>query len=308
MTANLLRPKRRLLPLAIVSAIFFVALMYALLLNPRAISLVFAIFVPLVAAVLLLTAWLSRRQLGSLYLMMNNAYLRYQEYVLTGKSSYEQFCQNFLDENEPTKQNYRYRKVQREYEDAINRNLIHTLLTNDKETVEQAFAPVYKDHELPMDVFRNLCERTKAMNAPKPKTEKETVKFKPCLTDEDLSTLADCINEAEIIKSHDGKELTPDDLRRFFLCETEPGKELVLCQNKSLAYLMMRLSDERFISRQWQAAIDQNHLLVSEKTKNFINRNSLAQAKKQLDEGNPKSEDTIEKHIAILKVRPHKLL
>lgn len=37
---------------------------------------------------------------------MNNAYIRYQEDVVTGMVTYEQFCQNFLMENTPGSTDY----------------------------------------------------------------------------------------------------------------------------------------------------------------------------------------------------------
>lgn len=66
---SLLLPKKRLMPLFVVCVLMAIALLYALFFNIHAASLVADIFVPLVLVVIILTAWLSRKQLNSLYLI-----------------------------------------------------------------------------------------------------------------------------------------------------------------------------------------------------------------------------------------------
>lgn len=160
---GLLLPKKRLIPLFVVCVLMAMALLYALFFNIHAASLVADIFVPLVLVVVILTAWLSRKQLDSLYLMMNNAYIRYQEDVVTGMVTYDQYCQNFLMENTPGSTDYRYWKAQREHTDVVNRDFIYLLLTKGREVVEDTFAPVYPEHELPIDIFHKLHEEGKRL-------------------------------------------------------------------------------------------------------------------------------------------------
>ena len=149
-------PKKRLIPLFVVCWAMLFALLYVFIFNFNAINTVFWIFVPLVIAALMLTSYLSKDKIDSLYLMMNNAYLRYQQDVASGKIEYDDYCENFLAENDPSLKNYQAYKEDREHTDKVNRLMTYRLLANHRETVEKAFAEKYTEKELPLSVFNLL--------------------------------------------------------------------------------------------------------------------------------------------------------
>ena len=68
-----LAPKKRLRPLLVACIIFLLAVLLVLFLLPSHLFLVIDIGIPIIIVALLVTWWLSRKQLDSLYLMMNNA-------------------------------------------------------------------------------------------------------------------------------------------------------------------------------------------------------------------------------------------
>ena len=68
-----LAPKKRLIPLLVVSIIFLLAVFLVLFWSPNHLLLVIDIGIPIIIAALLVTWWLSHKQLDSLYLMMSNA-------------------------------------------------------------------------------------------------------------------------------------------------------------------------------------------------------------------------------------------
>lgn len=235
---NILLPKKRLIPLFVVCVLMAIALLYALFFNIHVAGLVADIFVPLVLVVVILTAWMSRKQLNSLYLMMNNAYIRYQEDVVTGMVTYEQYCQNFLMENTPSSTDYRYWKTQRVHTDAVNRDFIYLLLTKCREVVESAFAPAYPEHELPIDIFHKLYEEGKRLvkeapvvptePAATPDTEQESPSISQSLapTEERIEKEDPSMTqpiEPEKEASPFGLRLTNEDLSILVECINEIG-------------------------------------------------------------------------------------
>lgn len=86
-----LAPKKRLRPLLVACIIFLLAVLLVLFLLPSHLFLVIDIGIPIIIVALLVTWWLSRKQLDSLYLMMNNAYIRYRQGVVSQMIDYDTF-------------------------------------------------------------------------------------------------------------------------------------------------------------------------------------------------------------------------
>jgi len=293
-----LAPKKRLIPLLAASIIFLLAVLLVLFLSPSHLLLVIDIGIPIIIVALLATWWLSRKQLDSLYLMMNNAYLRYRQGVASQMIDYDTFVGNFMEENDPCRQHYRYWRHMRHHTDTLNRNFVHRLLTDHKEEAERYFSQDYEGHELPLEKFKELCELNKI--APIGEGKSETTKEKPSsgnccptskpsktednrrsfesvLTDKDTELLVECINKLGIIETSEHEEITTEDLKDFLDSVSKPEcQSLVLIKNKEFAYLFKSLSAYRLIAAQWQAPIYQNHLLVTFSKKKYITRQNLS--------------------------------
>ena len=293
-----LAPKKRLIPLLAASIIFLLAVLLVLFLSPSHLLLVIDIGIPIIIVALLFTGWLSRKQLDSLYLMMNNAYIRYRQGVASQMIDYDTFVGNFMEENDPWRQHYRYWRHMRHHTDTLNRNFVHRLLTDHREEAERHFSQEYEGHELPLEKFKELCELNKI--APIGEGESETTKempslgncrptskpskaddnrrsFESVLTDKDIELLVECINKLGIIETYEHEEITADDLKDFLDSVSKPEcRSLVLIKNKEFAYLFKSLSAYRLIAAQWQAPIYQNHLLVTFSKKEYITRQNLS--------------------------------
>lgn len=167
---------------------------------------------------------------------------------------YETFVGNFMSENDPDKQHYRYWKHARHNTDTINRDFVLRLLTDHREEAEKAFSQDYDGHELPLEKFKELRElnkvtppdtvkqkpslkrqfTNKANSISKPsKTDANKYTFESVLTDKDIDLLVECINKLDIIETADMEEITSDDLKSFLNCESKPENEsLVLIKKK----------------------------------------------------------------------------
>ena len=293
-----LAPKKRLIPLLAASIIFLLAVLLVLFLSPSHLLLVIDIGIPIIIVALLFTGWLSRKQLDSLYLMMNNAYIRYRQGVASQMIDYDTFVGNFMEENDPCRQHYRYWRHMRHHTDTLNRNFVHRLLTDHREEAERHFSQEYEGHELPLEKFKELCELNKiapigegesettkempssgnCLPTSKPsKTEDNRRSFESVLTDKDIELLVECINKLGIIETCEHEEITTDDLKDFLDSVSKPEcRSLVLIKNKEFAYLFKSLSAYRLIAAQWQAPIYQNHLLVTFSKKEYITRQNLS--------------------------------
>ena len=293
-----LAPKKRLIPLLAASIIFLLAVLLVLFLSPSHLLLVIDIGIPIIIVALLATWWLSRKQLDSLYLMMNNAYLRYRQGVASQMIDYDTFVGNFMEENDPCRQHYRYWRHMRHHTDTLNRNFVHRLLTDHREEAERYFSQEYEGHELPLEKFKELCElnkiapigegkseTTKEMpssgnclpTSNPSKTEDNRRSFESVLTDKDIELLVECINKLGIIETSEHEEITTEDLKDFLDSVSKPEcQSLVLIKNKEFAYLFKSLSAYRLIAAQWQAPIYQNHLLVTFSKKKYITRQNLS--------------------------------
>ena len=293
-----LAPKKRLIPLLAASIIFLLAVLLVLFLSPSHLLLVIDIGIPIIIVALLATWWLSRKQLDSLYLMMNNAYLRYRQGVASQMIDYDTFVGNFMEENDPCRQHYRYWRHMRHHTDTLNRNFVHRLLTDHREEAERHFSQEYEGHELPLEKFKELCElnkiapigegkseTTKEMpssgnclpTSNPSKTEDNRRSFESVLTDKDIELLVECINKLGIIETSEHEEITTEDLKDFLDSVSKPEcQSLVLIKNKEFAYLFKSLSAYRLIAAQWQAPIYQNHLLVTFSKKEYITRQNLS--------------------------------
>ena len=293
-----LAPKKRLIPLLAASIIFLLAVLLVLFLSPSHLLLVIDIGIPIIIVALLATWWLSRKQLDSLYLMMNNAYLRYRQGVASQMIDYDTFVGNFMEENDPCRQHYRYWRHMRHHTDTLNRNFVHRLLTDHREEAERYFSQEYEGHELPLEKFKELCElnkiapigegkseTTKEMpssgnclpTSNPSKTEDNRRSFESVLTDKDIELLVECINKLGIIETSEHEEITTEDLKDFLDSVSKPEcQSLVLIKNKEFAYLFKSLSAYRLIAAQWQAPIYQNHLLVTFSKKEYITRQNLS--------------------------------
>ena len=211
---------------------------------------------------------------------------------------YDTFVGNFMEENDPCRQHYRYWRHMRHHTDTLNRNFVHRLLTDHREEAERHFSQEYEGHELPLEKFKELCELNKI--APIGEGESETTKempslgncrptskpskaddnrrsFESVLTDKDIELLVECINKLGIIETCEHEEITTDDLKDFLDSVSKPEcRSLVLIKNKEFAYLFKSLSAYRLIAAQWQAPIYQNHLLVTFSKKEYITRQNLS--------------------------------
>ena len=314
-----LAPKKRLIPLLVVSIIFLLAVLLALFWSPNHLFLVIDIGIPIIIVALLATWWLSRKQLDSLYLMMNNAYLRYRQGVASQMIDYDTFVGNFMEENDPDRQHYRYWRHMRHHTDTLNRNFVHRLLTDHREEAERHFSQEYEGHELPLEKFKELCELNKI--APIGEGKSETTKempssgncrptskpskaednrrsFESVLTDKDIELLVECINKLGIIETYEHEEITADDLKDFLDSVSKPEcRSLVLIKNKEFAYLFKSLSAYRLIAAQWQAPIYQNHLLVTFSKKEYITRQNLSVSANKAAEVPPDGAQVTDQYI-----------
>lgn len=314
-----LAPKKRLLPLLVVSIIFLLAVLLALFWSPNHLFLVIDIGIPIIIAALLFTGWLSRKQLDSLYLMMNNAYIRYRQGVASQMIDYDTFVGNFMEENDPVRQHYRYWRHMSHHTDTLNRNFVHRLLTDHREEAERHFSQEYEGHELPLEKFKELCELNKI--APIGEGKSETTKempssgncrptskpskaednrrsFESVLTDKDIELLVECINKLDIIETSEHEEITTDDLKDFLDSVSKPEcQSLVLIKNKEFAYLFKSLSAYRLIAAQWQAPIYQNHLLVTFSKKEYITRQNLSVSANKAAEVPPDGAQVTDQYI-----------
>lgn len=314
-----LAPKKRLIPLLAASIIFLLAVLLVLFLSPSHLLLVIDIGIPIIIVALLATWWLSRKQLDSLYLMMNNAYLRYRQGVASQMIDYDTFVGNFMEENDPCRQHYRYWRHMRHHTDTLNRNFVHRLLTDHREEAERHFSQKYEGHELPLEKFKELCELNKiapigeeksetkrempssgnCLPTSNPsKTEDNRRSFESVLTDKDIELLVECINKLGIIETYEHEEVTADDLKDFLDSVSKPEcQSLVLIKNKEFAYLFKSLSAYRLIAAQWQAPIYQNHLLVTFSKKEYITRQNLSVSANKAAEVPPDGAQVTDQYI-----------
>ena len=77
-----LAPKKRLIPLLVVSIIFLQAVLLALFWSPNHLFLVIDIGIPIIIVALFVTGWLSRKQLDSLSLMPSTMTIRSRHSIL----------------------------------------------------------------------------------------------------------------------------------------------------------------------------------------------------------------------------------
>ena len=314
-----LAPKKRLIPLLAASIIFLLAVLLVLFLSPSHLLLVIDIGIPIIIVALLATWWLSRKQLDSLYLMMNNAYIRYRQGVASQMIDYDTFVGNFIEENDPCRQHYRYWRHMRHHTDTLNRNFVHRLLTDHREEAERYFSQEYEGHELPLEKFKELCELNKiapigeeksetkrempssgnCLPTSNPsKTEDNRRSFESVLTDKDIELLVECINKLGIIETYEHEEITADDLKEFLDSVSKPEcQSLVLIKNKEFAYLFKSLSAYRLIAAQWQAPIYQNHLLVTFSKKEYITRQNLSVSANKAAEVPPDGAQVTDQYI-----------
>ena len=314
-----LAPKKRLIPLLVVSIIFLLAALLVHFWSPNHLFLVIDIGIPIIIAALLFTWWLSHKQLDSLYLMMNNAYIRYRQGVALQMIDYDTFVGNFMEENDPDRQHYRYWRHMRHHTDTLNRDFIHRLLTDHKGETEEAFSRKYDGHELPLEEFKELCELNKISPTDKrkseptkempslgncsptskpSKTEDNRRSFESVLTDKDIELLVECINKLGIIETCEHEEITADDLKDFLDSMSKPEcQSLVLIKNKEFAYLFKSLSAYRLIAAQWQAPVYQNHLLVTFSKKEYITRQNLSVSANKAAEVPPDGAQVTDQYI-----------
>lgn len=271
---------------------------------------------------LLVTWWINRKQFGSLYLMMNNAYIRYRQGVATNMIDYETFVENFMAENDPDKQQYRFWKELRHNTDAINRNFVCRLLTEHREKAEEVFSVDYNEHQLPLEIYHELCRLNKQSLAnkkttklPLSTTEEKTIAslqrqkvetskrtFESKLTDRDIEQLVECINKLDMIETFEHEEITSNDLKDFFDNVSKPEKEsLILIKNKEFFYLLKNLSNHRLITAQWQAPIYQNHLLVTLKNKEYITRQNISVSSTKATDVPPDGAQITDKYIDLIR-------
>lgn len=318
-----LAPMKRLIPLLAPYTVCLLAVILTLVISPSYFFKVLKITIAVMILALLATWWINRKQFGSLYLMMNNAYIRYRQGVATNMIDYETYIENFMAENDPDKRQYRFWKERRHNTDNINRNFVCRLLTEHREKAEEVFSVDYSEHQLPLEIFRELCRLNKQSLANKKATilpsntiidEKavttlkrqkgETPKrtFESKLTDKDIEQLVECINKLDMIETFEHEKITSNDLKEFLDNVSKPEKEsLILIKNKEFFYLLKSLSTYRLITAQWQAPIYQNHLLVTSKSKEYITRQNISVSSNKAAEVPPDGAQITDKYIDLIR-------
>lgn len=318
-----LAPKKRLIPLLTASTICLLAVILTLVFFPSYFFTALDITIVVMILVMFATWWINRRQLGSLYLMTNNAYIRYRQGVATKMIDYETYVENFMVENDPNKRQYRFWKELRHNNDNINRNFVHRLLTAHRDKVEEVFSLDYNGHELPLETFHELCRLSKEslpnkekpiiplnanagenVAAPSKRQKGETPKrtFESKLTDKDIDLLVECINKLDMIETFEHEEITSKDLKGFFGLVSKPETEsLVLIKNKEFFYLLKNLSTYRLITAQWQAPIYQNHLLVTSNNNGYITRQNISVSSTKATEVPPDGAQITDKYIDLIR-------
>jgi len=117
-----------------------------------------------------------------------------------------------------------------------------------------------------------------------------------CKLDSDaFRILTDCVNDAHIFTT----EITPKILEDFFYCRLAGA--LKSANNRLLAYFMMKLSVNEYITYEWQSVIANNRLIFASKKEKYLNNSDLSTANDSIKYILPKKSAIIDKYIKELK-------
>jgi len=117
-----------------------------------------------------------------------------------------------------------------------------------------------------------------------------------CKLDKDaIRLLTDCVNDAQIFTT----EITPQILEDFFYCRLTGA--LKSNNNRLLAYFMMKLSINEYITYEWQSVIANNKLILAPKKEKYLNNSDLTTANDNIKYILPKKSEIIDKYIKELK-------
>lgn len=109
------------------------------------------------------------------------------------------------------------------------------------------------------------------------KTKRRTFEPSPVLL-ENLEYITKAANEWHLFTK---ENLTEDDLKRFFDCEQ--GGSLQPKVNNYVIYLLNKLAEEGLISKHWQAAIYNNHMLLSSSGNGtYLNQTNISSVREKM--------------------------
>lgn len=115
------------------------------------------------------------------------------------------------------------------------------------------------------------------------------------LNNNEISILADCVNEAHIFTT----EITPQILEDFFYCRLAGA--LKSANNRLLAYFMMKLSVHNYITYEWQSVIANNNLVLAPMKEKYLNASDLSTANDNIKFVTPKKSEIIDNYVKQLK-------
>ena len=119
--------------------------------------------------------------------------------------------------------------------------------------------------------------------------------FECKLDKKEIHLLTDCVNEAHIFST----EITPKILEDFLYCRL-PGA-LKSTNNRLLAYFMMKLSINGYITYEWQSVIANNKLVLAPLKEKYLNTSDLSTANDNIKLIPPKNSEIIDKFVKQVK-------
>ncbi|MDR1980824.1 MAG: hypothetical protein LBQ39_04275 [Tannerellaceae bacterium] len=132
----------------------------------------------------------------------------------------------------------------------------------------------------------------------KPVSEKPKAKrtLEPKLDEEQLTLLANCLNEINVFKD----PITQEGLINLFSCNLSNPLNIARNKNKLLVYFLWQLESRSYITMEWQAVSAQEKLFYSD-TDIILSQNNLSSLLYQVKESPPKDCHIIDKYIKELK-------
>ena len=96
--------------------------------------------------------------------------------------------------------------------------------------------------------------------------------FEHTLTDAQIASLVDCVNEVRMFKG----EVTFEQLKSIFDCN--PVAPLKSNNNRLIAFFFDKLSYHSYIKKNWQSVIARNNLFLSPQKDSHLNQNDISAA------------------------------
>lgn len=169
------------------------------------------------------------------------------------------------------------------YFSAIIEMLVYSKHLEDLQKAEKELQP------LPITVEKNVKEPSPINIVGKNNP------FNSQLNDSQIILLADCVNEAHIFTT----QITAQILEDFFYCRL--SGDLRSANNRLLAYFMVELNLNKFITNEWQSVIANNRLILAPTKDRYLNRSDLSTATENIKFKPPIGSEIIDKYIKQLK-------